>query len=185
MEFPYIVRTNLVIIDAFDARHMSSDGKVIDLTITLADAERGAVEVAFSAHADDTEEHGRLLHAYAQTLSPIPWVEDKVRLKKLIAEKRYAKEVGGIMFMGMPIDTGRDSQGLITGATLASVMDPTYICNWKTPIGWVQLDAPTLAGIAQAVRQHVQACFDRESVLAIAVDAGTYTMPMLELGWPT
>ena len=184
MDFPYVVRTNLVIIEAYNPRQMSADGKVIDLTLILADADRGTVEVEFSAHADDYEPHGRLLHTYAQSLGPVPFVQDVTQLKKRIAEMRYSKEVGGIDFNGLKIDTGRDSQGLITGATLASVMDPEYVCNWKTPIGWVQLDAPTLAAVSRAVRSHVQACFDREAVLFAAAEAGTYTEPMINLGWP-
>lgn len=101
-----------------------------------------------------------------------------------IAALRYAAETAGIEVSGIHIDTGRDSQALITGAALNAVIDPSYICNWKTPVGFVQLDAHTLLAVATAVRAHVQACFDREAVLLSALDAGAFTESMLGEGWP-
>ncbi|WP_253277059.1 DUF4376 domain-containing protein [Pseudomonas fluorescens] len=106
------------------------------------------------------------------------------QLKHDIADRRYTEETRGITFNGLAIDTGRDSQGLITGATLASVLDPSYVCNWKTPVGFVELNAATLAAVSQAVRAHVQSCFDREAELIAAVQSDTYTESMLEEGWP-
>lgn len=101
-----------------------------------------------------------------------------------IAARRYLAETSGITVGGMFIDTGRDSQALITGAALSAFIDPTYLCNWKTPDGFVQIDAPTLIAVSKAVRQHVQACFDRESELLSALEAGEYAPDMLEKGWP-
>jgi hypothetical protein len=101
-----------------------------------------------------------------------------------IAARRYDAETAGITVAGMFVDTGRDSQALITGAALSAFMDDTYVCNWKTPDGFIQLDGPTLISVSKAVRQHVQACFDRESELISALDARTFTEEMLEQGWP-
>lgn len=102
-----------------------------------------------------------------------------------IAATRYDHETAGIIVSGTSIDTGRDSQALITGAALSAVIDSTYICNWKTVNGTVSLTATQLIAIATAVRAHVQACFDREAALLAAVTAGTYTDAMLTEGWPT
>lgn len=101
-----------------------------------------------------------------------------------IAARRYASETAGIEVSGVHIDTGRDSQALITGAALNAVIDPGYVCNWKTPSGFVQLDAQTLLGVATTLRAHVQACFDREAELLEALDAGEFSEGMLEEGWP-
>lgn len=101
-----------------------------------------------------------------------------------IAATRYMHETGGIVVNNMPIDTGRDSQSLITGARLAGLDDPTYLCNWKTSDGFVTLSADLIKAIANAIRAHVQACFDREGVLQAAVKDGTYTDSMLNEGWP-
>ena len=101
-----------------------------------------------------------------------------------IAARRYEAEISGIEIGGLPIDSGRDSQALITGAALNAVIDPGYVCNWKTPGGFVQLDAQTLLGIAVTLRSHVQSCFDREAELLQALADGTYLPEMLEEGWP-
>lgn len=101
-----------------------------------------------------------------------------------IAARRYIAETAGIEVSGIHIDTGRDSQSLITGAALNAVIDPAYVCNWKTPSGFVQLDAQTLLGVATTLRAHVQAAFDREAELLAALEDGTFTESMLGEGWP-
>lgn len=101
-----------------------------------------------------------------------------------IAAKRFTVETGGITVQGLPIDTSRDSQNLITGAALAADRDPAYSVKWKTAGGFVELSATQLLALADAVRKHVQACFNREADLADAVDDGTYQAAMLEQGWP-
>ncbi|WP_314407315.1 DUF4376 domain-containing protein [Pseudomonas kuykendallii] len=111
---------------------------------------------------------------------PVP----KTDYAPVIAARRYEAETAGIVFGGAQIDTGRDSQALITGAALNAVIDPSYTCNWKTPSGFVQLDAQTLLGVATTLRAHVQACFDREAELLAALNAGEFTAEMLEEGWP-
>jgi hypothetical protein len=145
--------------------------------------------IPFTASSTDIEEHGRATHAQimAGDWGPIAPViaTTSAQKKQFIAARRYQAEVSGIVFGGMKIDSGRDSQGLITGATLASMLDPSYVCHWKTPEGFVELNAAMLAAVSQAVRAHVQACFNRERELAEAVDADTYTDAMLEEGWPT
>lgn len=107
--------------------------------------------------------------------------EEKV---EAIAGRRYQAEIAGINFAGMPLATDRDSQGLINGAALSAYTDPSYVCRWKTNAGYVTLDSATLKAVAKAIRDHVQACFDREDELTKAVDEGTYTDAMLDEGWP-
>lgn len=103
----------------------------------------------------------------------------------LIAARRYTAETAGTTVEGMPIDTGRDSQGLITGAAVAAMLDPAYSVRWKTVAGFVDLTAQQIIGVASAVRAFVQASFDREAVLLDAVADGTITAEMLEEGWPS
>ncbi|ALZ84522.1 hypothetical protein APT59_10025 [Pseudomonas oryzihabitans] len=105
-------------------------------------------------------------------------------LKADISARRYAEETRGITVSGVSVATDRESQGLITGAALAATVDPAYVCRWKTPDGFVELDAAALLGMAGAIRAHVQACFDREADLLSAVKDGTYTDDMLGAGWP-
>ena len=110
--------------------------------------------------------------------------EAQVLVKARIADRRYLAETGGILVNDMQIDTGRDSQAMITGAALSALIDDTYVCRWKTPTGFVTLNASTLLSVSQAMRRHVQACFDREDELVTAVSDGTFTDAMLEEGWP-
>jgi len=101
-----------------------------------------------------------------------------------IADRRYIAETSGTTINDMPIDTGRDSQALITGAALQAVIDPNYSVRWKTTEGFVDLTGQQVIGVGSSVRAFVQACFDRESALLDAVADGTITAEMLEEGWP-
>lgn len=97
--------------------------------------------------------------------------ELKASLKVDIAAARFEAETSGVMFNGVQIDTERDSQALITGAALAAIIDSGYSLNWKTSTGFIHLTAPEIIAVAQAVRAHVQSCFDREGELVALVDA--------------
>lgn len=101
----------------------------------------------------------------------------------IIADRRWQAEVAGITVNGMQVDTGRDSQALITGAALQATIDPAYTVRWKTGAGFVELNSQEIIGMATAVRAHVQACFDREAELVDAVANGAFTADMLEQGW--
>lgn len=102
----------------------------------------------------------------------------------LIAARRYEAEAGGIEIAGMHVDTDDRSKLLINGAALEAMLDPAYTMQWKTPAGFVQLDAAQVLAVASAVRAHTQACFDREAVLLGELEDGTLTPEMLEEGWP-
>ena len=98
-------------------------------------------------------------------------VEDKFeqareRKRGEIAAARFEAETSGID----GIKTDRESQALITGAALKAMQDSTYSCRWKTESGFVELTAPQILAIADAVRAHVQACFDREAELCGLID---------------
>lgn len=101
-----------------------------------------------------------------------------------IASRRYQAEVAGITLNGVQIDTDDRSKLLINGAALEATIDPSYVMQWKTPGGFVELTGEQVIGIARAVRAHVQACFDREAELLAAVADGSITDQMLQEGWP-
>jgi len=89
------------------------------------------------------------------------------RKRSEIAAARFEAETAGID----GIKTDRESQALITGAALKAMQDSTYSCRWKTESGFVELTAPQILAIADAVRAHVQACFDHEAELLPLVEA--------------
>lgn len=101
-----------------------------------------------------------------------------------IATRRWQAETAGITVQGMALDTGRDSQALITGAAVSAMLDPDYSVRWKTGSGFVDLSAEQIIGVATAVRRHVQACFDREAELLALLDADELTDAALQEGWP-
>lgn len=106
------------------------------------------------------------------------------RYARDIAIRRYQAETAGITVNGVALLSDRDSQSLLTSAALAAMIDPAYHCQWKTPAGFVDLDAQQLIHLASAMRAHVQACFDREAELLAHLDAGTFEESMLDEGWP-
>ena len=112
------------------------------------------------------------------------WVIDiekfKADKKAEIADARWRAETGGMTFNGIEVATDRESQALLMGAVLAAQNNPQYKANWKAKNGWFELDAATLIAIADAVRSHVQACFDREKELQEQVEAAT-TIEELEI----
>jgi len=98
--------------------------------------------------------------------------------------RRWKAETAGVTVNGTSIDTGRDSQALITGAAVSAMLDPGYSVRWKTPAGFIDLEGQQIIDMATAVRAHVQAAFDREAELLEALADSTFTEVMLEEGWP-
>ena len=107
-----------------------------------------------------------------------------------LADYRWQRETGGMVFMGFPLATDGTSQTKYIGAAMAAQIDPALVIHWKCADGsFVSIDAAAILGIAQAVRAHVQACFDREAELAASINSQT-TVPAIAAvditgGWPT
>ena len=119
-----------------------------------------------------------------EPLPPEPTLDElKAQKKAAIAAARYEAETAGTAVSGVTIDTGRDSQALITGAALAAVIDQNYSLNWKTPTGFIHLAASEIIAVAQAVRAHVQACFDKEGELVARINAATTKEDLDAIKW--
>ena len=103
--------------------------------------------------------------------APMTLDEAKSAKKQEIAAARYAAEIAGVTVGGATVRTDRESQSLITGAALKALQDAEYVCSWKTDAGFVELSAPQILAIADAVREHVQAQFDHERALLALIDA--------------
>jgi len=93
------------------------------------------------------------------------------RKRSEIASARWEAETAGIDVNGFTVRTDRESQSLITGAALKAMQDEKYSCRWKTESGFVELTALQISAVADAVRTHVQACFDREAELVALIEA--------------
>lgn len=80
-----------------------------------------------------------------------------------LADKRWQLEQAGMTFNGMSIPTDDRSQSKIMAMVLACQLNPAYTVNYKLASGdFITLDAQSIMALAQAVRGHVQTCFDRE-----------------------
>jgi hypothetical protein len=88
-----------------------------------------------------------------------------------------------VLHYGTVVKTDRESQALLTAAVLKAQDDPDYVVNWKAKNGWFQLDAATLIAIADAVRAHVQACFDKERELQEKIMAATSIEELEAIKW--
>lgn len=108
--------------------------------------------------------------------------------KAQIRERRDQAIYAGITVNGLPIDTDEVTQGRLAGAALQAVIDDTYTVMWKAGGQFVTLTAVEIIAVAQAVRAHVQACFDREAELLSLIDAqGAPREPTTDeiaAGWP-
>jgi len=115
------------------------------------------------------------------------WVVDinllKNDKKAEIADARWRAETGGMTFNGIEVATDRESQALLTGAVLAAQDNPEYVVNWKAKNGWFELDAATLIAIADAVRAHVQKCFDKEKQIQEQIDKATTVEELEAVVW--
>lgn len=104
---------------------------------------------------------------------PVPTLEE-VKTAKLaeLAQARWEHETGGLTLPnGMVIKTDRESQALLTGASLYVLQNATATVEWKGANGWVTLTASDIQKIAMLVRNHVQVAFSREKELAEKVEA--------------
>ncbi|BBV97895.1 DUF4376 domain-containing protein [Pseudomonas monteilii] len=102
----------------------------------------------------------------------------------LIAARRYQAEIGGIELAGLPIATDDRSKLLINGAAARAARDSGYTLKWKTDEGFIDLPADQVLTMADAVADHVQACFDREAELQVAVADRSITVEMIDQDWP-
>ncbi|WP_181381826.1 DUF4376 domain-containing protein [Pseudomonas prosekii] len=145
----------------------------------------GAVEVDDALWLRLTQETDGVWHLQGDgKIVKLPATQTRPDYLVLIADVRYRHEIGGITLAGMAIDTDDRSKTLISGSALKAMRDPDYVLRWKTPAGFVDLPAAQVLMIADAVSDHVQACFNRESALLDALESGTFNEKMLNEGWP-
>jgi hypothetical protein len=109
---------------------------------------------------------------------------------KALAARRWRAETGGIRVNGSPVATDERSQAKFVGARLSATLDVNYSIQWKLADGnFVTLDRDKIIAIAQAVRAHVQACFDHEQALAMQIQTASDEQALatidIDAGWPS
>lgn len=118
----------------------------------------GIVEVADAPRADDR-------YYWNGDLATPKSIDDIKKLKvNEIAASRFSLETGGVTLInGAQINTERDSQAMVSGALLSVTRKSDTLIDWKGGDGiWTKIDKATIELIADAVSDHVQACFSAE-----------------------
>lgn len=100
-----------------------------------------------------------------------------------IKARRDAAINAGITVNGIDMPTDDKAQARVTGAAVQALVDSSVTVQWKlADDSFVVLTAEQILGIAQALRAHVQACFDREAEILAALEGGApYD---IAAGWP-
>lgn len=87
----------------------------------------------------------------------------KTNYPRILRDKKLYSEIniGGVLIT--PDDI---TQQRIMAARIIAKEDPSYTVNWKTNSGYISLDANTIIAISDAIRAHVQKCFDAEKTVS-------------------
>jgi hypothetical protein len=110
---------------------------------------------------------------------PITLEDKKAELVALVTKQRQMKEVAGCLYEGNMFYTDNDSQVKFLGILLTAITDPSFSTTFKTMSGaFVHLNNDDIRGVSQAVRQHIQSCYEEEAYLLYQVNNAT-TMEQL------
>jgi hypothetical protein len=101
----------------------------------------------------------------------------KQHLKNNLANYRWLKEEGGIVWGGIPIRTDERSRTLLSGIQpkIDRDNDDTITKRVKTEVGFQTLTHAQLKALYADVADHYQKCFDAEDLVIPLIDDGTLT----------
>lgn len=99
-----------------------------------------------------------------------------VNLLAYAANKRWTKEVGGIVVAGASIATDDRSKTLLLGARLRAEANPDVIEEFEAADGVsVTLNAAAILAISDAVGEHTSQCFKVFKIVKTGIAGGTIT----------
>ena len=126
-----------------------------------------------------------------EIITPVPRQLDyliSLRLGEL-ASLRWNQQNAGTTFNGIPILTDDDSETKILGIRISAMANSEYTVNFKSPIGFFNLDANTIFAISDTVRDYIQGCFDNETLHTTNIQALTDPQAVIDYdittGWPS
>lgn len=91
-------------------------------------------------------------------------------------DRRWRKEVAGIVVAGVPVATDDRSKMMIIGARVAAAADPAWRTAWHGGDGQAYpVDAAAMVAISDAVQAHVNATFTTLAAVLAAIEAGEIT----------
>ncbi len=110
---------------------------------------------------------------------PITLEDKKAELVALVTKQRQMKEVAGCTYKGNKYYTDNDSQVKFLGILLTAITNPLFSTTFKTMNDtFVVLNNADIHGVSQAVRQHIQSCYEEEAYLLYQVNTAS-TMEQL------
>ena len=115
------------------------------------------------------------------------WADEEPKdYYEIITERRKVEVDKGCVVNGETIATDRDGRFDIFSVAQSMSRNPTQTVRWRTRAGSeMSLDKAGVDSLANAVHNHVQACYDRELDLYQELKNGTFTESMIDTGWPT
>lgn len=138
----------------------------------------GAVEISAEQHSAlmQAQSNGKQISAdengYPIAIDPPQPVRTKASLLAEVAAKRWQVETGGILVVGHPIATDRESQAQLTSAYNSLKGGLIADTPWKSSDGsFTLVTLAEIEPVAQAVAAHVRACFAAEQAHAVAIEA--------------
>lgn len=100
----------------------------------------------------------------------------QVQLLAHAADKRWRREVGGIVIAGVPVATDDRSKIMIMGARVAAAANPDWETVWHGADGQTYpLNAASMIAISDAVEAHVNATFATFAAVKADIDTGEIT----------
>lgn len=108
--------------------------------------------------------------------APVAVPPSQERLMAYAADRRWRREVGGIVIGGVPVATDDRSKIMIMGARVAAAADAGWETIWHGSDGQTYpLNAAAMIAISNAVEAHVNATFATFAAVKVDIVAGEIT----------
>lgn len=99
--------------------------------------------------------------------------QDRAKALADLARMRWHCSVAGVVLPGGLQVPGDEATRLALSGAVSALQQGMISAPlaWKTPTGFVELTKPQVEAAAQAVVQHIQACFAAEATVAAQIEA--------------
>lgn len=109
-------------------------------------------------------------------IAPLAPTVTQDQLLAYAADRRWRREVGGILVGTVPVATDDRSKIMIMGARVAAATSPEWETVWHGADGLTYpLNAAAMIAISNAVEAHVNATFATFAAVKVDIEAGTIT----------
>lgn len=152
---------------AIPAKFLNMDGTVRS---NLSEAEQNELNTMFGTQPLTSEDIAEIQANEEEYAG-----QHKERLEQYAAALRYRLVQEGFDLNGVRILCDDRTTLYLTALRMKAVGNPNFSVNWKTPNGFILLDAATIITASDMALQYVQSLFDAEQVLISQIDTGSVT----------